>query len=343
MIDYAQLNHHLSAEADGLSDAWRRVLGRLGEYTRLIVRGLNLRPTAATVLGQTNDAVLVRLTTRGEHLVVRIAPEADLSGAVYFARALAAQSLPATPLISADLSRTLGPFAYTVERYVCGVPATHITEQHVLRAAARQAGRVLRRAHRIAAPGWGRPGSLGRWATPGWTHMLKQLNQHYAPPPVDVLVFNEEERSAVQNVLSDTRLLLGQARLMHGNFGPHAARFTLGGDTVQIEALVEPGILVGGDPLLDLASGLNPAYPADWRDGLYEGYMALGALNEHERARLPLLEALSCYWSACRRYMYAEPHEAARERACALLEELVMNNVEDDRSSLLNGSPEHRP
>jgi hypothetical protein len=41
--------------------------------------------------------------------------------------------------------------------------------------------------------------------------------------------------------------------------------------------------------------------------------------------------------------MYAEPHEAARERACALLEELVMNNVEDDRSSLLNGSPEHRP
>ncbi|NJM06094.1 hypothetical protein HC891_07660 [Candidatus Gracilibacteria bacterium] len=166
MIDYSHLNHHLAPEADGLSDAWRRVLGRLGEYTRLIVRGLNVRPTAAAVLGQTNDALLVRLTTPIEHLVLRIAPEADLSGAVYFARALAAQSLPATPLIMADLSRTLGPFAYTVERYVCGAAAAHISEPHLLRAAARQAGRVLRRTHRIAPPGWGRPGPLGRWAAP---------------------------------------------------------------------------------------------------------------------------------------------------------------------------------
>jgi Phosphotransferase enzyme family len=321
MIDYAQLNHYIGPEIGGVSEPWKRVLGRLGDYTLLVVRALNLRPTAAQIIEQTSQHILVRITTGGSYVVLRIAPEADLSAALYFGRAMAGSSLPAARIIQHDLSKRMVPFAYLLEHYVCGVSAAQIVEPHILRAAARQAGRTLRRMQRVSAPGWGSPGPLGRWPgqSGGWQGVLRQLHASLAAPPSDGLVFSAAQCKAIAALPSDPRLACERPTLMHGRFGPHAVRCTPG-TAVQIEALVDAGPWVGGDGLFDLACGLDPSYPAAWREGLLEGYSSFGPLMAHEEQRLALLRLLACAWSACQRYSRAEPHELARDGALALLE-----------------------
>lgn len=321
-MDYSHLNHYLPPVSEGVSDAWRRAMGRLGDYTFLVVRTANLRPEAAVLYDQTEQHLLVRLSTPGEHLILRVAPEDDLAAHVFFTRTLSGQQLPSTRIIQRDLSRTLVPFAYTLEAFVPGVPAASLKESHLLRGVGRQAGRALRRMHRVGVPGTGRPNAAGRWPQRRWSDTLGRISARLAPPPLDTLVFGETERAAVAALLADPRLQQDQPVLIHGDFGPPAVRCTAGLH-VHLEAIVEPGLYVGGDGLFDLACGLCPIYPEPWRQGLLDGYTAAGPLSEAERVRLPLLRLLAAYWLACHRYARAQPYEAARDEALRLLEELV--------------------
>ncbi len=318
-MDYSHLNHYIPPVAEGVSDAWRRAMARLGDYTSLVVRAANLRPEGAIFYGQTEQHLLVRLSTPGEHLILRVSPEDDLAAHVFFTRTMSGQQLPSVRVIQRDLSRTLVPFAYTLEAFVPGVAASSLCEPHLLRGIGRQSGRALRRMHRVTAPGTGRPNPAGRWPHRRWDVTLKQIGAQLAAPPADAMVFGEAERAAVAALMHDQRLDLTQPTLMHGDFGPDAARCTAGLH-VHLEAIVEPGRCVGGDGLFDLACGLCPAYPEAWREGLLDGYGAAGPLSEAERERLPLLRLLAAYWIACRRYLRAEPHEAARDEALRLLE-----------------------
>lgn len=311
-MDYAHLNHYIPPVAEGVSDAWRRTLGRLGDYTSLVVRTMNVRPLAVELYAQTDKHLLVRISTPVEHLILRVAPEDDLAAYVAFVRTLNGQQLPAARLIQRDLSRTLVPFAYALESFVPGVPATVLGHDHLLRGAGRQAGRALRRMHRVSSPGVGRPNPAGRWPQQTWVAVLRQIGAQLAPPPVDALIFGEAERGAVAALVGDPRLQVTQPVLIHGAFGPAAVRCTAG-NHVHLEGLVEPGRWVGGDGLFDLACGLCALHPQAWREGLLEGYVAAGPLSPAEQARLPLLRLLASYWLACFAYMRAEPYEAARD------------------------------
>jgi Ser/Thr protein kinase RdoA (MazF antagonist) len=321
-MNYSHLNHSIPPVTDGMSDAWLRAMGRLGDYTALVARALNLRPEAASFYAQTEQHLLVRLSTPGEHLILRIAPEDDLAAHVFFVRTMSGQRLPSARIIQRDLSRTMVPFAYTVESFVPGIPAAALQAPYLLRGAGRQAGRALRRMHRVSAPGAGRPNPAGRWPLQRWTATLRQMALELAPPPLDALLFGEAERAAMAVLLADPRLEIAQPVLLHGAFGPARVRCTAG-EHVHLEAIVEPGRVVGGDGLFDLACGLCPSHPQPWREGLLEGYCAAGPLSQAEQERLPLLRLLACYALACRAYGRAEPFEAARDEARRMLSERV--------------------
>jgi Phosphotransferase enzyme family len=179
-MSYAHLNHYLPPVAEGVSDAWRRTMGRLGDYTALVVRAANLRPEAVTLHAQTEQHLLVRISMPGEHLILRVAPEDDLAAYVCFTRTMSGQSLPSPRIIQRDLSRTLVPFAYTLESFVPGGPASALREDHLLRGAGRQAGRALRRVHRISSPGFGRPNVAGRWPQQRWPAVLRRISAQLA-------------------------------------------------------------------------------------------------------------------------------------------------------------------
>jgi len=109
---WAHLNLYLDPEDPAYSDPLRRVMAHLGDYAALIVEPLKARPTDATLVRATNQRIEVRLTTATHHLLLVIAPEADLAHEVFFLRSLAACDLPAPRLIAYDLSCANVPFTY---------------------------------------------------------------------------------------------------------------------------------------------------------------------------------------------------------------------------------------
>jgi Ser/Thr protein kinase RdoA (MazF antagonist) len=265
----------------------------------------------------------VRLSTPGEHFVLRIAPEAHLLREVFFGRTMAAHNLPAASLMYYDLKRTLVPFDYTVERHVCGSSAHHIATEapHLLHSAARQAGRTLARMHRVRVEGWGHPAVSGRWLVPDWRSLLTDLHTRLAPLTLAAPVFGPTEQRLAAAALRHPALTNEvQPCLLHGALGPHTVRCTVG-EHVQLEALVDPGPLVAGDSMLDLARALDPASPAAWREGLLDGYRAVRPLSATEHERLSLLRLLACYWQTCQRYARAEPHAVTLAHTQVLLEQ----------------------
>lgn len=325
-MEYTDLNYVVAPSAAITSDAWVRVLSRLGDYTGCIVQALNMRPHQVSVLAHTRNHILVRISTPDEHLVLRIAPEGHLLCEVFFGRMMARQQLPAARIVYYDLKRTLVPFDYTIERYVCGIGAHRIDPgtPHLLRAVARQTGRILRRMHRMRVPGWGNPSASGRWLTPDWQTVLENLHEKLAPVSIAAQLFNESEQAVVATALEHPALYAIEPCLMHGAIEPAAVQCTIG-DHAQVEAVIHPGSVVGGDGLLDLARGILPSHPEYWRSGLLEGYGSLIPLQAAEQERLRLLCLLSAYWNTCQHYALGEPYEIEYEYVLQLLadQELV--------------------
>jgi aminoglycoside phosphotransferase (APT) family kinase protein len=274
------------------SDVRRRVLGRLGEYASLAIGPLNLRPTAATLLREDNQRVELRVSTPSSHVVLVIAADGDLMPEVFWLRALAASNLPIPRLITHDLSLTTLPFAYALESYIGGSPLDWLEDGPRMRVLARQAGRTLRRAHQVAAPGYGRPAPTGRWPAASWPAALGGwLARRETLARAEEALGLECAVALIDATIDHPALACAWPCVIHGAVEPDHMIVTVG-DTMQLEALTRPGELVGGDPIFDLAHGLLPRHPATFRQGLIEGYSASGPLDAEQQGRLRRLGLL---------------------------------------------------
>jgi len=306
---YAELNRYLEPTAGNYNDAWRRVFGRLGDYTQIILQALNLRPKEVVFWGQTEKCLLIRLSLPTKHLILRLAPEDDLTSELYFGREMANHRLPAARITHFDLKRGLVPFSYLVEDYVGGIKADQLETPHLLQTLARQVGRTLRQMHRIEAPGWERPNPTGRWLTPDWPTTLLNLHTTLAPAALATPIFGPAIQAHLKALLADPLLAWAQPRLLHGNLGPAAVCCTTGDQHVHLEALIAPGKVVAGDGLFDLAWGLSLLYPQAWRTGLLQGYTLAAPLSLAEQQRLHLLQLLVAYWQTCQAILKVQPSQ----------------------------------
>ncbi|MEN9933730.1 MAG: hypothetical protein RLZZ387_309 [Chloroflexota bacterium] len=293
MIQQATFPHLnlLLDEAGG--GARGRVLSRLGEYVGQIVGPLNMRPTGAALVLADDERVEARVSTAGRHVLVAIAVEGDLAGEVFFLRSLALKHLPAPRLIAHDLTCGQVPFSWVVLSHVAGAPLSAVADGALLRLAARQVGRALRRAHQIGAPGFGRPQTTGRWPVRGWREALGGwLGRREARARAQQALGEERAAALWAATIEHTAIACEEPCVLHGAVGPERALVTGADNSIQLEALVRPGEVVAGDPLFDLAHGLLPGHPEPFRRGLMEGYLATGALTEEQADRLARLRLM---------------------------------------------------
>lgn len=301
------------------SEPWRRVLPRLGEYVALIARTLNLRPLAVALLAETPTSLLLSIRLPGDQVALKLAPGGDLSGEVFFLRALAGSHAPVPRLVHADLTCALVPCPFALMTYIGGVGADAIVEPHQQQALGRELGRALRQIHRLNAPGFGAP-SAGRWSQRSWASTLASLHAASGAAVFSQLLFDQGQWTRIRAATLDhSGMACEQPQLIHGGLRP-AHLICTRGEHARLEALVGPGPIVGGDPLYDLACCLLPTNPVPFRSGLLESYSRSGPLRANEERRLRRLRLLTCVGEACRRYAGGEDHEPLRAAALALLE-----------------------
>jgi hypothetical protein len=268
------------------SDLIRRAIGRLGEYTEFIIRPMNMRPTAATLLCADANRIEVRVSSATSHVVLVIGADADIAGELFWLKALAPRRLPIAHVIAHDLSNTTVPFAYMVLGYASGMPLAQVEDAARVRVAARQIGRAMRRVHQTPAPGFGRPAPNGRWLQADWYAALSGwLEASGAIQAAEQYLGADTLPLLVEATIDHADLACQQARVLHGQVGPVCALVTTG-ESVQLEAIVRPGRIVAGDPLFDVAHALLPHHPPAFRSGFLEGYAALGPLDPQQRLAL---------------------------------------------------------
>jgi aminoglycoside phosphotransferase (APT) family kinase protein len=289
---WAHLNHHLDPDDSAYSDPLRRILARLGDYAAAIVEPLKVRPTGATLVCATNRRIEVRMTTATSHLLLVIAPESDLAHEVFFLRMLAAHDLPAPRLITYDLSCATVPFTYALETYPGSLTLAALDHAALVRVAGRRIGRVLRRVHRIEAPGYGAPTPTGRWLARTWREaLMRWLEQRNFDAQAETALGSDVATMLRAATLDHPAFACTQPRVLHGAIEPSCVVVTVG-ESVQLEGLVRPETPVGGDPLFDLAYALSACQSPVFRQSVLEGYEMGGSLTVEQYARMDRLRLL---------------------------------------------------
>ncbi len=289
---WAHLNQDIDPDDPVSSEALRRIAARLGDYASAIVEPLKARPTGAILVCATNRRIEVRITTATNHLLLVIAPDSDLAHEVFFLRMLAAHDLPAPRLIAYDLSCTSVPFTYAIETYTGGLTLDSLDQPALVRVAGRQIGRVLRRVHRIEAPGYGAPTPNGRWSARTWRDALvRWFEQQNVRALAESALGADVAAAFYAATLDHPALACTQPRVLHGAIDPSRAIVTVG-ESVQLEGLVRPEAPVGGDPLFDLAYALSSRQSSVFRQGVLEGYEMGGALTADQQVRVDRLRVL---------------------------------------------------
>lgn len=282
----------IPADDPAYSDAVRRALARLGEYAAIIVRPLNMRPVAASILSADHGRIELRVTSNSSHIVIVIGPDSDLAGEIFWLRTMATRNLAAHRLIAHDQTGTYVPFSYAIVSFLGGGPLANTSDPSLMRVAARAVGRTVRRAHQSPTPGFGRPTPSGRWLNASWTEVLRAwLDNTGALTLATQLLDSETHAELMAATLDHPQLACEAPVLLHGAVGPNRALVTAG-ESIQLEALTRPGPLIAGDPLLDVATALLPSQPASFRQGFLEGYAAVGPLDHSQRVRLRRLGML---------------------------------------------------
>ena len=263
--------------------ALRHVLARLGEYAELIVRPLNMRPTSAALIDATTGRIWVRVGNPTAHVMLVIAPVGDLAGEAFFLRALVRRGLQAPQLLDQDLTCAVVPFSYLITSYTAGVRLSQVEDTAHIRLAARQIGRQLRQVHQVPAPAFGRPLATGRWPGLPWHDTLARwLHENGCRARLEAVLDPSLLARLLAVTLEHPELHHEQPMVIHGALEPATALVSVS-DTVALEAIIEPGAIIGGDPFFDLALALTPSRPAAFRQGLLEGYLSFGALPEQSR------------------------------------------------------------
>lgn len=289
---WAHLNQDLNSDDPASSEALRRILARLGDYAAAIVEPLKARPRGAALVCATDRRIEVRITTATSHLLLVIAPESDLAHEVFFLRMLAAHDLPAPRLITYDLSCTTVPFTYALETYPGSLTLASLNDAALVRVAGRQIGRVLRRIHRIEAPGFGAPTPTGRWSARTWRDALTRwLEQRNFDAQAEAALGSDLTAMLRSATLDHPVIACAQPRVLHGAIEPSRAVITAG-ESVQLECLVKPETPVGGDPVFDLAYAISSRQPPIFRQGVLEGYEMGGVLTAEDYARVDRLRLL---------------------------------------------------
>ncbi len=288
------------------AEATRRVLERLHEYTELVIRPLNMRHTNIELLGVYRHRVEVRISTRSDHQVLVIAPQAELLAELFWLKTAATQQLATPRVLVHDLSATQVPFAYILVNYIGGIALAQLEQPAHQRLVARQIGRSLRRMHQCQAPGFGHPLLNGRWPQRGWRETLISWLDEAGALEFGLSVLGEEDfEHMVALTLDHPQLACPQPMVIHGAFDPQRTLVTIA-EAAQLETLSPPGSIVGGDPLLDVVMALLPGYSSNLRQGFLEGYAATGTLEASQRTRLRRLGVLALLYHAAQREDEAE-------------------------------------
>lgn len=294
------------------SDFNRPILNRLCDFVVVAITSLKLYPTSMVLQLVTSQRIEVRVAGLSSAVIV-FAPVEQLLAEVYLNKMANTKQLPFPRILKQDVTFSLLPVAFAVYSFVAGISLHTVTDEPMLRVAARQVGRTLRSLHVIAPHGIGAPQPSGKWTNRTWasvlyqwmtdTMMYERLLELLGPKVLNKLLDETCKHESLQHYT---------AAVLFGDIQKQSVLVQVHGN-IQVEGLTRSGRIVAGDPMFDVASTMRNSLGQPFRQGFFEGYTMHAPISTEEIARVKRyavlwrsIDALSTVQSAADKSAFAQ-------------------------------------
>lgn len=307
------------AAKKGYAEEYYVLVDAAPEYLARVLPVLGFMPReATTVVGE--EGLIARLSDGQRRVVLKISAYGRLLTTVSFYRLLYGTGVPVPQVLHFDDTRRVIPYEYMVMEALPGQEAGHLSAG-AQRAAGVLMGQALRRVREIEPGGFGYPLPGGGWSSPSWLDALRHAYMDDGSMARKHEVFSAAEIARIEALtLGNRSLEIAAPRLIHGDPSPANSLCIHDGDDVALSGLIDPSVVIGGDPVFDLVAGTGSA--DDFAAGLWDGYTHDRPLTPSEQYRYDHLRLFSCYWTACWQYATGRDHLGSKETALRLLHAL---------------------
>jgi fructosamine-3-kinase len=187
-----------------------------------------------------------------------------------------------------DYSKKVVPYIYQVREFVDGIHANNKVSLKLQHNGAYLAGQELRKIHSISVKGFGTINSEGKWTKANWSSTLKEFLDPYAQDKCATKIFTQQEIDKVyEHTIYNKELEIKKPWLIHGDIQDD--HFVYNPEQNKI-TFIDPGSMIGGDPMFDLACSSMPWSRKVFFKGLREGYELSKPLTDYEQYRFKKLQ-----------------------------------------------------
>lgn len=270
---------------DVASDFNRPILNRLRDFVKVAITSMKLYPNAFHLYHVEPNRIEIKVSGLSTAVLV-FAPVEQLSAEVYLYRTAATKNLAMQRVLKHDLTFAELPVAYAVFSFVAGVSLHTVTDETMLRVAARQVGRVIRSLHLNPAQGFGAPNPNATWSKRTWASILQQwLKDRGEAQLLDDLLGKSLVRKFYAQTITHDSLQAFEPSVLYGDISPKGVLVMVHGN-IQLEGLTRAGRIVAGDAMFDVAASMRASLGVPFRQGFFEGYTMHAPLLPIEVARI---------------------------------------------------------
>ncbi len=281
----------------GCSKNYYDICRNLEKYLTRILSSKDIIPIKAKLLGGESN-VNVKVITKNSAYVIRINPwknELIISNCFY----KKAKNIPCPKVKIFDESHTIIPYDYQIINFIKGDTITNF-DNKFHKEAGILIGESLHELHKIQVSGFGAPISRNKWNSISWLETLREVYLKSGHLQNKNRLFTSKETQEIEDLtFFNYKLKIKTPKLIHSDIGVGNSLFEVKKNKIKLVAIIDPGSIIGGDPMFDLA--MTTSENTNFSKGIWESYNSY-KISKKDIYRYNHLQLLCLYWTACYKY-----------------------------------------
>ncbi|MCK4555035.1 MAG: aminoglycoside phosphotransferase family protein [Candidatus Aenigmarchaeota archaeon] len=273
-----------------------------------------ITPVSDPLVINAKSSVCVSVTgSASKKYFVKICPDNSIATEIFWRKKARENNIPTPRTIFADTSRKKIPYMFEVLEFIEGINLKYMPSEFKY-VFAKLIGATLKKLHCIQVNGFGNAFTENHWNCKTW-HEVLEKHMDCSMRNAALEIFTADEREKLHECTRDKRMIIMHPKLLHGDI--NAGNFIYSEKRGEI-LFLDPGYIIGGDPMMDLARADTPSFDSVFFKGIKEGYETEIPLTNEENYRLEKLRLLCLASTAVglcikKDKQYAEFRKSAKE------------------------------
>ncbi len=284
-----------------------------------IFSGLNIKAISSDLIEKGNINICYRVTDHDhQKYVIKICTNDRLFAEVFWRKKLCDNKLNVPRQICVDYSKKEIGYMYEVLEFIDGVHINSKVSEEIQYRGAHLTGQELRKHHNIAVSGFESVDCDGKWTKKTWIETLQNYLGIRQRHKCALELFTQKEIDRICDyAIHDKMMDIQNPKLIHGDIGYNNLIYTPEKDKIYF---LDPGRIIGGDPIFDLAYASMPWAKGLFFRGIMDGYEKEKPLTSEEAHRFRKLRLICLVSNALELYLKKRKYNPFIEPARVMLE-----------------------